>query len=97
MAAPGFADAIHRRTVACTTLRPHLPSMSSPATAARGTAVGPGFPEFVCLIAMLMALNALAIDAMLPALPQIGDGLGVVTENSRQWVITAYLLGFGVA
>ena len=58
---------------------------------------GPGFPEFVCLIAMMMALNALAIDAMLPALPAIGAALDVATENSRQWVITAYLLGFGVA
>ena len=58
---------------------------------------GPGFPEFVALIAMMMALNALAIDAMLPALPAIGDALGVVEENSRQWIITAYLLGFGVA
>jgi DHA1 family bicyclomycin/chloramphenicol resistance-like MFS transporter len=58
---------------------------------------GPGFPEFVALIAMMMALNALAIDMMLPALPAIGDALGVVTENSRQWVITAYLLGFGGA
>ena len=58
---------------------------------------GPGFPEFVCLIAAMMALNALAIDAMLPALPAIGEALGVASENSRQWVITAYLLGFGVA
>ena len=58
---------------------------------------GPGFPEFVALIAMMMALNALAIDAMLPALPAIGAALGVVAENSRQWVITAYLLDFGVA
>ncbi len=58
---------------------------------------GPGFPEFVCLIAAMMALNALAIDAMLPALPAIGEALGVVSENSRQWVITAYLLGFGAA
>ena len=58
---------------------------------------GPGFPEFVALIAMMMALNALAIDAMLPALPAIGDALGVASENGRQWVITAYLLGFGVA
>lgn len=56
-----------------------------------------GFAEFVCLIALLMALNALAIDAMLPALPAIGADLGVVNENSRQWVVTAYLLGFGVA
>ncbi|MBO9501133.1 multidrug effflux MFS transporter [Brevundimonas sp. A19_0] len=58
---------------------------------------GPGFPEFVALIAMMMALNALAIDSMLPALPAIGDALNVASENSRQWVITAYLLGFGVA
>lgn len=69
--------------------------IESPTAAARPK--GPGFPEFVSLIAMMMALNALAIDAMLPALPAIGTALGVVTENSRQWVITAYLLGFGVA
>jgi len=56
---------------------------------------GPGFPEFVCMIALMMALNALAIDAMLPALPQIGEALGVANPNSRQWVITSYLLGFG--
>ena len=61
------------------------------------TAKGPGFAEFVCLIALLMALNALAIDAMLPALPAIGDDLGVASQNSRQWIITAYLLGFGGA
>jgi len=60
-------------------------------------AKGPGFAEFVCLIAVMMALNALAIDSMLPALPAIGADLNVVSENSRQWVITAYLLGFGVA
>ena len=71
--------------------------MTSPADAVPATRKGPGFPEFVALIAMMMALNALAIDAMLPALPAIGDALGVVRENSRQWIITAYLLGFGVA
>jgi DHA1 family bicyclomycin/chloramphenicol resistance-like MFS transporter len=72
--------------------------MTSPAAEPAQTPVkGPGFPEFVALIAMMMALNALAIDMMLPALPAIGDALGVATENSRQWVITAYLLGFGGA
>lgn len=45
----------------------------------------------------MMALNALAIDSMLPALPAIGADLGVANENSRQWVVTAYLLGFGAA
>jgi len=69
------------------------PTPDAPLPAARG----PGFPEFVCLIAMFMALNALAIDSMLPALPNIGEALGVANENSRQWVITAYLLGFGGA
>ncbi|QYF86121.1 multidrug effflux MFS transporter [Brevundimonas sp. PAMC22021] len=57
----------------------------------------PGFVEFVCLIALMMALNALAIDSMLPALPHIGEDLGVANENTRQWVVTAYLLGFGGA
>jgi DHA1 family bicyclomycin/chloramphenicol resistance-like MFS transporter len=58
---------------------------------------GPGMREFVALMAALMASNALAIDAMLPALPAIGDALGVAEANRRQLVITVYLLGFGVA
>ena len=70
--------------------------MTSPIPAPPAAVKGPGFPEFVALIAMMMALNALAIDSMLPALPAIGEALGVASENSRQWVITAYLLGFGV-
>jgi DHA1 family bicyclomycin/chloramphenicol resistance-like MFS transporter len=56
-----------------------------------------GFGQFVALIAAMMATNALAIDSMLPALPHIGDALGVHDPNARQWVITSYLLGFGVA
>jgi DHA1 family bicyclomycin/chloramphenicol resistance-like MFS transporter len=58
---------------------------------------GLGFKQFVCLIAALMATNALAIDSMLPALGQIGAALGVAHANDRQWTITAYLLGFGLA
>ena len=56
----------------------------------------PGFREFVVLIAGLMSLNALAIDAMVPALPAIGDALGVADENSRQLVVSLYVLGFGL-
>ncbi|TIW18232.1 MAG: multidrug effflux MFS transporter, partial [Mesorhizobium sp.] len=51
--------------------------------------------EFIALCAALMALNSLAIDIMLPALQQIGASLGVESENHRQYVITAYMLGFG--
>ncbi|HEY0626360.1 MAG TPA: multidrug effflux MFS transporter [Allosphingosinicella sp.] len=53
--------------------------------------------EFVVLMAALMASNALAIDSMLPALPAIGDALGVTEDNRRQLVITTYLIGFGIA
>ncbi|SIQ84078.1 MFS transporter, DHA1 family, bicyclomycin/chloramphenicol resistance protein [Paracoccus thiocyanatus] len=54
-------------------------------------------PEFIALIAGLMALNALAIDVMLPALPYMGHALGVADENDRHFVLTAYMLGFGAA
>ena len=47
------------------------------------------------LLAGLMALNAMAIDAMIPALPAIGADLGVGRENDRQLVIVAYMFGFG--
>jgi len=57
----------------------------------------PGKREFVVLMAALMASNALAIDAMLPALPAIGRALDVLEDNRRQLVITFYLLGFGAA
>jgi DHA1 family bicyclomycin/chloramphenicol resistance-like MFS transporter len=53
--------------------------------------------EFVALMAALMASNALAIDAMLPALPAIGEALGVGEDNRRQLVISFYLFGFGIA
>lgn len=55
-----------------------------------------GFREFVALIATLMALNALAIDTMLPALPAIAQTLGMDRTNQSQWVIGAYLLGYAV-
>src|SRR5215470_14038761 len=51
--------------------------------------------EFIVLAAFMMAINSLAIDIMLPALQQIGASLGVENENHRQYVITAYILGFG--
>lgn len=54
-----------------------------------------GFREFVMLIAALMAMTALAIDTMLPALPAIGQSLHVANPNDRQWVITAFMLGYG--
>jgi len=65
-----------------------------PQTAAGARRSGP--KETVVLLAGLMALNAFAIDAMIPALPAIGSELGVETENMRQLVVVAYFFGFGV-
>ena len=53
--------------------------------------------EFIALMAALMALNALAIDVMLPALPYMGEALGISHENERQFVVGVYMLGFGFA
>ena len=52
------------------------------------------FVEFVTLTAALMALTALSIDIMLPALPEIGTALGVKSENDRQLIIVIYMAGF---
>jgi MFS transporter, DHA1 family, multidrug resistance protein len=52
------------------------------------------FTEFVAIIALMMALTALSIDIMLPALPEIGEALGVSDPNDRQTVVIIYMLGF---
>lgn len=55
---------------------------------------GMPFAEFVAIIAMLMALTALAVDIMLPALPLIAGDFAISDANDRQLVVTAYMLGF---
>ncbi|MBZ6379699.1 Bcr/CflA family drug resistance efflux transporter [Pacificimonas flava] len=58
-----------------------------------------GTVELVALVAFLMALNALAIDVMLPALHNIAEAFSLPTEgegaNRQQLVIFAYVAGFG--
>ncbi len=55
------------------------------------------FREFVAIVAAAMALNALSIDMMLPALPDMVDTFGIANPNRAQWIIAIYLLGFGGA
>lgn len=55
------------------------------------------FPELVALVAATFALNALAIDMMLPALGDIGRELHAPSENDRQLIVTVYVIGNGVA
>jgi DHA1 family bicyclomycin/chloramphenicol resistance-like MFS transporter len=55
-----------------------------------------GFPEFVIVIASIMALNPLAMDMMLPALPNIASTFNITVANRPQVVLSTFLIGFGV-
>jgi len=55
-----------------------------------------GFAEFVVVIATIMSLNPLAMDMMLPALPEIGSAFHIDVANRLQMVLSAFLIGFGV-
>ena len=55
-----------------------------------------GFPEFVVVIASIMALNPLAMDMMLPALPDIASAFRITVANRPQMVLSTFLIGFGV-
>lgn len=52
--------------------------------------------EFVVLMAALMSIVALSIDAVLPALPTIGDYISSVSTTENQKLITTIFLGLGV-
>jgi DHA1 family bicyclomycin/chloramphenicol resistance-like MFS transporter len=56
----------------------------------------PSLAEFVIIISLMMSLTALSIDAMLPALPQIGIDLQVQSANDRQLVVSAIFLGLAI-
>ncbi|MCB1955642.1 MAG: multidrug effflux MFS transporter [Rhodocyclaceae bacterium] len=55
------------------------------------------FAEFVAFVAACMALNALAIDVMLPALPDLNADFFLHDPNQSQAVIAVYLLGMGAS
>jgi len=56
----------------------------------------PRFAIFVLIMSIMMAIPALSIDAMLPALPQIGSELNLQSANAPQLVVSAILLGMAV-
>jgi MFS transporter, DHA1 family, multidrug resistance protein len=60
------------------------------------TKTASGRREFTALMAALMALNAFAIDAMLPALPVMGRSMDGTSVSAMQLIISSYLLGTGI-
>jgi DHA1 family bicyclomycin/chloramphenicol resistance-like MFS transporter len=57
---------------------------------------GPGYREFVTLMAVMISITALSIDMMLPALPEIGRDLRVGHANDVQLIVTVLLFGMGI-
>lgn len=56
----------------------------------------PSSGEFIILIALIISLVALSIDAMLPALPLIAADLGVQRINDSQYVISVFFAGMAL-
>ncbi len=53
----------------------------------------PGSIGFIIRVATITSLGALTIDAMLPALPEIGEALAVTNPNNLQLVISLFIFG----
>ena len=63
---------------------------------ANGSERHPSLPEFIILVALIISLVALSIDAMLPALPLIANDLGVTEMNDSQYVISVFFAGLAI-
>ena len=76
-------------------------TLRAPAPPAQAAAVpawkGPGFGEFVGIVALMMAVTAISIDNLLPAFPAIQARFGVADPNSLQLLVYVYMIGFGAA
>lgn len=55
-----------------------------------------GEREFIALMAFLMSIVAISIDAMIPALGTIGADLGTTAPNQAQYIITAIFAGMTI-
>jgi DHA1 family bicyclomycin/chloramphenicol resistance-like MFS transporter len=56
----------------------------------------PQFFEFVVLMALIISMVALAIDGILPALPEIASDLGVTKINDSQYMISILFAGMAI-
>jgi len=55
-----------------------------------------GQRELVLMVALVMSLNALAIDGMLPALDEMARELGAEEGNQRQLIVAVFLVANGL-
>jgi DHA1 family bicyclomycin/chloramphenicol resistance-like MFS transporter len=57
----------------------------------------PSFAEFVCLIALMMAVTAFSIDNLLPAFDVIRREFSLKNDNDAQLLVYTYLIAFSLA
>ena len=53
-------------------------------------------PEFIALMAMLVATVAISIDARLPALPDIAATLTPERPNNVQLILSSFIVGMSI-
>lgn len=70
-------------------------SAPAPQTESPNSSLTIGMREFVAMMAAIFGLQALGIDIMLPALEQIGTFYQIADANDQQWIVVAFVLGFG--
>jgi len=52
--------------------------------------------EYIILMSAIVAVDALAIDAILPALAFMSDYFGLRNDNDRQLIVTSIFVGYAV-
>lgn len=58
--------------------------------------IGSGSKEFIALMAVLMSVVSISIDAMLPALATIGQALNTTDPNQPQYIISSIFIGMAI-
>lgn len=52
--------------------------------------------EYIILMSVVVAVDALAIDSILPALAFMSDHFGLRNDNDRQLIVTSIFAGYAV-
>ena len=52
--------------------------------------------EYIILMSVIVAVDALAIDAILPALSHMSDYFNIKNDNDRQYIVTSIFMGYAV-
>lgn len=52
--------------------------------------------EFIIMMSVIVAVDALAIDSILPALSAISEELAITRDNDRQFIITSLFAGYAI-